>query len=192
MGRPRQRTPELRDRIIVAAQATLARTGAQGFTTKQVADDAATSVPAIYELFGDKAGLIRELFLLGFRRLAEALAAVPVTTDPGVDLAMLARAYRMFARTNPGLIKVMFAEPFADFRPTAEDIVSADTSRRIILRVVRRCVDAGLIDADPIDVAHVVLATVQGMAAQEAAGWLGKSRASCDRRWELAIAQLVR
>jgi hypothetical protein len=28
-----------------------------------------TSVPAVYELFGDKAGLVREIFFEGFRRL---------------------------------------------------------------------------------------------------------------------------
>ena len=191
MGRPRQRTPELRDRVIVAAQTTLAQRGVQGFTTKHVADDAGTSVPAIYELFGDKAGLVRELFFAGFRQLAAALATVAVTPDARADLAALVRSYRAFARAYPGLTKVMFSEPFADFQPTPSDIAAADTSRRVLLRVVRRCVASGAINADPVDAAHVALATVQGLALQEAAGWLGRSRASCDRRWELAIAQLV-
>ncbi len=191
MGRPRQRTPELRERIVVVAQATLAQRGVAGFTTKQIAEDADTSVPSIYELFGDKSGLIRELFVVGFQQLAGALSAVPVTSDARSDFGALIRCYRSFAQANPGLIKVMFSEPFADFRPGAGDVAAADTSRRIILRVVRRCVDAGVMMADPVDAAHVVLALVQGLAAQEAAGRLGRSRASCDRRWELAIGQLL-
>ena len=39
---------------------------------------------------------------------------------------------------------------------------------------------------DATDVAHVLLATAQGMAAVEVAGWLG-SKALVDRRWRLAV-----
>jgi hypothetical protein len=52
---------------------------------------------------------------------------------------------------------------------------------------VRRCIDAGILSGQETDIAHVLLALAQGLAAQEAAGWLGTSQASVDRRWELAI-----
>jgi hypothetical protein len=56
---------------------------------------------------------------------------------------------------------------------------------------VRRCIDAGTFTGDETDIAHVVLALARGMASQEAAGWLGTSRESVERRWELAIDSLL-
>ena len=44
-----------------------------------------------------------------------------------------------------------------------------------------------MLAGDATDIAHVLLALAQGLAAQEVAGWLGTSRASVDRRWALAV-----
>jgi hypothetical protein len=44
---------------------------------------------------------------------------------------------------------------------------------------------------DPTDIAHVLLAAAQGLAAQETAGWLGTSKASVDRRWALGIRAVL-
>ena len=57
MPRAKQRTPELRDRLLEVAIATLSEEGIARFTTRRVAERAGTSVPAVYELFDDKAGL---------------------------------------------------------------------------------------------------------------------------------------
>ena len=62
MPRPKQRTEQLREHIVQVAIATLTADGVGGFTTRRVAEHAQTSPPAVYELFGDKAGLIREVF----------------------------------------------------------------------------------------------------------------------------------
>jgi AcrR family transcriptional regulator len=69
MPRPKQRTGALRDRVLAVAVETLARDGIAGFTTRSVARGANTSTPAVYELFGDKAGLVRGVFFEGFRLL---------------------------------------------------------------------------------------------------------------------------
>lgn len=188
MPRPKLRTPELRDHVLVTAEATIARDGVEGFTTKRIATDAATSVPAIYEMFGDKNGLLRELFFVGFRRLAAAVAAVPSSDDPRSDVVALARAYRVFSLAHPSLSKLMFSQPFASFAPTVDDLAAADTSRRALVKALRRCIDAGMVHGDPVDASHVLLALVQGLIAQETAGWLGKGKASCDRRWDLALS----
>lgn len=188
MPRLKQRTPELRDHVLVAAEATLALNGVEGFTTKQIATDAATSVPALYEMFGDKNGLLREMFFVGFRKLAGVIATVPLSDDPRADVVALARAYRAFSIAHPSLSKLMFSQPFASFAPTADDLAAADTSRRALVKAVRRCIDAGVVSGDPVDVSHVLLALVQGLIAQETAGWLGKGKASCDRRWDLALS----
>ena len=85
MPRAKQR-PELRDRLLEVAIATLSEEGIARFTTRRVAERAGTSVPAVYELFDDKAGLVRAMFFEGFRLLAGELAQVPVTEDPVAEL----------------------------------------------------------------------------------------------------------
>ena len=69
MPRAKQRTPEMRERVLRAAMDMLASNGVAEFTTSRLARHAGTSTPAVYELFGDKAGLVREVFFEGFRLL---------------------------------------------------------------------------------------------------------------------------
>jgi AcrR family transcriptional regulator len=59
--RAKQRTGQLREHIVQVAVAMLAADGVERFTTRKVAEQAQTSPPAVYELFGDKAGLVREV-----------------------------------------------------------------------------------------------------------------------------------
>ena len=191
MPRPKQRTPELRDRVLQVAVATLMAEGAEGFTTRRVAEQARTSTPAVYELFGDKAGLVREVFFEGFRRLRERFDALDGTGDPVRDLVAVIQAFRGFALDYPVLGQLMFARPFADFDPGPDERAAGRSTREFIVTRVRRCVEAGVITGDATDVAHVLLALCQGLSTQEAAGWLGSSRASMDRRWDLAVRALL-
>jgi AcrR family transcriptional regulator len=185
--RPKQRTPELRDRVLRVALDVLAEDGVAGLTTRAVAARAGTSVPAIYELFGDKAGLVRELFVEGFRRLADRMVAVGVTDDPRDDLLRLIAAYRRFVRDSPTLADVMFSKPFAAMGPGPDGVAAGVTAREAVVDAVRRAIDGGVVAGDPVDVAHVLLALAQGLVAQEAAGWLGRSPESVERRWALAL-----
>ena len=187
MGRPKLRTPELRDRVLDVAMATLAGEGVAGFTTRKVAQQAATSIPAVYELFGDKAGLVRELFFEGFRSLRRRLGELRLSEDPRADLVGAFRVFRSFVRDNPVLAEVMFARPFGDFDPGPEERAAGASVREFFIGQVRRCTGAGLLAGNETDIAHVLLALAQGMAAQETAGWLGTSKASVNRRWALAF-----
>lgn len=187
MPRTKQRTPELRERLLAAATDLLADAGAAGLTTRSLAARAGTSAPAVYELFGDKAGLVRELYFEGFRQLGSELAALAETDDPVADLWNLAVAYRRFVRANRVLSEVMFSRPFADFSPGSEELATTSSVRVLIVARVRRCIDAGRLRGDETDVAHVFVALIQGMAFAEAAGRLGTSTESVERRWRLAI-----
>jgi AcrR family transcriptional regulator len=189
--RPKQRTPELRDRVLQVAVATLLAEGAEGFTTRRVAEQARTSTPAVYELFGDKAGLVREVFFEGFRRLGRRFDALAESGDPRRDLVDVIWAFRHFVRDYPVLGQLMFARPFAAFDPGPEERDAGNSTREFIVGRVRRCIVAGIIAGDEKDVAHVLLALCQGLTTQEAAGWLGSSAASMDRRWNLAVDALL-
>jgi AcrR family transcriptional regulator len=189
--RAKQRTGQLREHIVQAAVAILAADGVVGFTTRKVAERAQTSPPAVYELFGDKAGLVREVFFEGFRLLGDAFGSLPESDDPRADLLRTVQALRTFVRDNPVLAQVMFSRPFADFDPGPAELEAGAATREFIVRRVRRCIDAGIIDGDQVDIAHGLLALAQGLAAQEAAGWLGSTRASVNRRWDLAVHALL-
>ena len=165
----------------------LADEGPGGFTTRNVAHGAATSIPAIYELFGDKAGLVREVFFEGFRQLRRRFDQLEDTDDPRADLVRLFELFRAFVRENPVLIQVMFSRPFGDFDPGPDDAAATGSVRRFITGHVQRCIDAGVLVGDETDIAHVLLGLAQGLAAQETAGWLATSQASADRRWSLAF-----
>jgi len=189
--RAKQRTPALRDHVLRVAVTTLASEGVAGFTTRKVAQHADTSTPAVYELFGDKAGLVRELFFEGFRLLRHRFDGLPETADPRADLVRVVETLRRFVRDNPALAEVMFSRPFADFDPGPAELEAGSSVRLFVVGRVRRCLDAGLLDGDATDIAHVLVSMTQGLAATEMAGWLGTSRASIDRRWTLAIRAVL-
>jgi AcrR family transcriptional regulator len=191
MPRTKQRTPELRDRVVFAAVELLAEEGASGLTARSLAARAATSAPALYELFGDKSGIIRELYFVGFRQLSGELGELPETVDPVADLWSLVTAYRRFIRGNRDLAEIMFSRPFAGFSAGPDELAATVSSQVLVAGRVRRCIDAGRLRGDETDVAHVLVASIQGMAFAEAAGRLGTSTESIERRWRLAISTVL-
>ncbi|ROO87967.1 TetR family transcriptional regulator [Actinocorallia herbida] len=191
MPRPKQRTAELREHVLAAAVDLLVREGVSGFTARGVARAAETSTPAVYELFGDKSGLVREVFFAGFRLLRRRLGALVDTDDPRTDLIEAVGVCRSFVQDNPVLAEVMFSRPFSDFDPGPVEVEAGASVRRFVVDRVARCVDAGRIHGDPTDVAHVVLALALGLAGAETAQRLGTSPTAIDRRWSLGVNALL-
>ncbi|HUA73455.1 MAG TPA: TetR/AcrR family transcriptional regulator [Solirubrobacteraceae bacterium] len=191
MPRAKQRTPELREQVLAAALELLAREGAAGLTARGLARAAGTSPPAVYELFGDKGGIVRAVFFEGFRRLHAELREVGQTQDPRADLLALSERYRAFILANPVLAEVMFSRPFTDFEPSADERRAGASVRVLVIGAVRRCVEAGVLRGDETDVAHVLVALVQGLALAENARRLGRRRGSVQRRWRLALEALI-
>ena len=191
MPRTKERTPQLRDHVLDVAVDLLAREGVPAFTARAVAVQARTSTPALYELFGDKAGLVRAVFFEGWRRLGAALRELAESDDPRADLEGLAAAYRAFVTEHRTLGEVMLSRPFSSFDPTEVEREGGAGVRELIVHRVRRCVDAGLLEGDPVDIAHGLVALVQGLAAAENAARLGSSKASVDRRWRLATTAML-
>jgi AcrR family transcriptional regulator len=191
MPRAKLRTPELRGRLLQVAMRTLASDGVEGFTTRKVAQQADTSPPAVYELFGDRAGLVREIFFEGFRMLRRRFDPLVDSADPRADLVRVIETFRAFVRDSPVLAEVMFARPFVDFDPGPLEQQAGSAVRLYIGGHVQRCIDAGLLAGDATDIAHVLVSMTRGLAATERAGWLGRSQASVDRRWALAFRAVL-
>jgi AcrR family transcriptional regulator len=189
--RRKQRTEDLHDRGVASALAVLAEEGVAGLTTRAVARRANASVPAIYEVFGDKAGLIREVFFAGFRLLGDQLAEVAPAADPLEALRRVCESFRQFVLANPVLAQTMFARPFVDFAPTAEDNKAGLRVSKVFVQHTRTAIAAGELAGDPTDVAHLFFAFAEGLAAAESAHRLGGSKAAVDRRWRLGLDALI-
>ena len=191
MPRRKLRTQELRDELVATALAVLEHHGPLALRARDVASAAGTSTGALYELFGDKVGLVRALFYEGFRALDERLRAVAATGDARTDVVALLAASRAFAIERPMLFELMYARPFADFQPTEDDLRVGASIYRLVVHSVRRWLTDVSSTTDPVDAAHVLVALNRGLVAAELAALLGRSARSRDRRWRLAVdAQL--
>jgi AcrR family transcriptional regulator len=192
MPKLKQRTPELREQLLAAALAIVERDGIAALTARRLAAEAGTSPPAVYELFGDKAGVVRALFFAGFAQLGVALSELREDADPLEELVAIAQRYRHFIVKRPALATVMFSRPFASFDPAPEEAAAGAAVRERIVGAVRRALAAGRLHGDPTDVAHACVALVHGLAAAEAARRLGSSPAAIERRWDVAVRALLR
>lgn len=176
----------LREEVLDAAVALL-EADRTAVTARAVATAAGTSTAAVYELFGDKGGLLRAVFYESFRRLHDDLAALPAGDDPRRDLVALLAAVRRFALAHPMMFELMFARPFAELDPDPADSEAAAGIMRIVLAAVGRAQRAQLLGGDRRDVAHVLVAVNRGLVATELAGLAGSTRANVERRWRLGI-----
>jgi hypothetical protein len=123
--------------------------------------------------------------------LRSRLDETPETADPLADLRALGDAYRAFINESPQLARLMFSRPFSDFDPGPAELDASGSVRVLIVGRIRRCIDAGQIAGDPTDLAHAVVALIQGLAEAEISRRLGSSRTSVDRRWRLAIDAML-
>jgi AcrR family transcriptional regulator len=187
MGRPKLRTADVRDGALRCAMDLLEREGPPAVSARRVAASAGTSTAALYELFGDKAGLLRAAYGQGFAALRAVLDAVEVDTDPRRSLVRLLDASRRFARERPMLFELMYSRPFAEFAPGPEDREAAVGVYRTIVAAVRRWLrDAGA-TGSATEAAHVLVAAHRGFVTAELAGIAGSSRASIDARYRRGV-----
>jgi AcrR family transcriptional regulator len=187
VGRPKLRNEQVRDELLRQAVTILEREGPPALRARRVADSAGTSTAALYELFGDKGGLIRGVFFEGFAALHSELLDVPTTDDARQDLVSLLAASRAFAMARPMLFELMYARPFAEFDPTAEETAVGNEIYRLSVKAVARWLKSEGSAMSPTTAAHVLVATHRGLVATELAGLLGRSQATRQRRYRLGV-----
>lgn len=181
----------MRDRLLTSAIELLEAHGPAAVRARRVADAAESSTGALYEFFGDKAGLVRAVFSEALTRLDQLLAEVPITDDPGADLRALLDAERRFALAHPMLQEVLTGRPFHEFDPTDEDSqVGRSVHRRGITAVERFLAEIGS-PLQPKPAAELVVALHRGLLASESAGLLGSTRESSERRYRAGVELLL-
>lgn len=191
MPRPKTRDDALKDQVLTESISLLESGGAIAVTARRVASDAGTSTAAVYELFGDKAGLVRSIFFEGFARLAAELAVVAPSGDAHADLMSVFDTTRRFALRSPMLFEVMFARPFTEFEPGPKDFEAATQIYSEVIRRVAAVLDTSETDPTTVDAAHALVALDRGLIAAELSGTLGRSSESVERRRNTALTAII-
>jgi AcrR family transcriptional regulator len=157
--------------LLAAAARLLTEEGPEALSVRRVAAEAGVSAMGVYSRFGGKQGLVEALFLDGFARLQQVLAAVPRTGDPVEDLLEGSRRYRRFALESPAAYAVMFSRAIPEFVPSAPCKLDAAGAFEVLVDAVRLGIDAGALrPGDPVDIAEGIWATCHGLVSLELAG----------------------
>jgi AcrR family transcriptional regulator len=109
-GKPRTRLePELRRELILdSAERAFAGRNPADVTFEEIAEGAGVSRALVYNYFGDKGGLLAEVYVRVIGRLDDQLAAaLESTPDPSTRLRLAIATYVAFARENAELWKVV-------------------------------------------------------------------------------------
>ncbi|MCI2419049.1 TetR/AcrR family transcriptional regulator [Saccharopolyspora sp. K220] len=191
MARPRVHDEALRTRLLDRAGELLSAHGPEGLGLRRLAADVDTSTTAVYSLFGGKPGLVRELYVEGFRRLCDRMEQVPRTDDPVRDLTALGLAYRDSALANRHFYSIMFGHAVPDFIPDEQALEQALRSMRPLREAVDRAIaDGAVVDADPAELVFAAWALVHGLVSLELSG---SAPAGDDRgaRYERALRNSI-
>jgi AcrR family transcriptional regulator len=117
----------LREALLSAAERLLERDGVAGLTLRAAAREAGVSHAAPKHHFGDMAGLLSELAIVGFGRLRAFLSAGlrdDLSRREKVDA--IGRGYVAFAKAHPALFLMMFRSERLDMtRPLLRDAARA-------------------------------------------------------------------
>src|ERR1700726_2133284 len=102
---------DLRAACVRAAMELLEERGETALSLRAVARRAGVSPAAPYRHYADREALVSAVAAVGYRELAERLAAAHPSPSTPQELARVATAYVQFALERPALFRMMFGEP---------------------------------------------------------------------------------
>jgi AcrR family transcriptional regulator len=163
---PRGRGAELRGEVLQAAMALLTETRDESaVSVRAVAQRVGVSVPSIYLHFADKRALIDavcgEVFELLHQRLRAASEGAP---DPFAALRAQGVAYVQFARENPEHYRVVMMQAHEPAQESVDSLVTGGAFG-YLLETVQACIDIGVLEGEPVELALGLWAAVHGVAA---------------------------
>ena len=161
-----QQVSAFRRRLCEVAQRLFAERGVHGVTLRALAHEAGCSRMTPYRYFKDKSEILAAVRTAGFNRLADAVEeAARAERDPTRRLEALGRTYLHFAREEPHAYRVMFEISQQDEHRYPELVKQIQRTQQPMLDTVEECVGAGVVDGDPLDVTHLLWASLHGLNA---------------------------
>lgn len=149
---------DLRAACLQAAMELLEDDGAAALSLRAVARRAGVSPGAPYRHYADREALVSAVAAVGYRELAEHLAAAHPAPSTAEGMAAVAVAYVQFALDRPALFRVMFGEP-CDHN-NVERVAAIATIAEYVGAIVRQ----GFPEADEEAMTTAVWALVHGLA----------------------------
>jgi AcrR family transcriptional regulator len=141
-----------------AAMDLLEEGGETALSLRAVARRVGVSPAAPYRHYTDREALVSAVAAVGYRELAERLAAAHPSPSTPEQLAGVAIAYVQFALERPALFRIMFGEPCD---PNNEERAAATAA---VSRYVREIVERSFPQADAEALATAIWALVHGLA----------------------------
>jgi AcrR family transcriptional regulator len=149
---------DLRAALLDAALEVLEEDGATALSLRGIARRAGVSPAAPYRHYADREALVSAVAAVGYRELAERLAAAHPAPSNRAQLADVAVAYVRFAIERPALFRIMFGEPCD--RDNDERVAATAAVTLYLREIVARCFP----DSDPDALAPAIWALVHGLA----------------------------
>ena len=158
---------ELRGEVLRAAMDLLAETGEEdAVSLRAVATRVGVSVPSIYLHFADKQALLdavcEEVFAALDARMQAASADAPHVFE---GLRRQGVAYVQFAVENPEHYRIVLMRKHASEAGSYADLVMASAAFEHFVASVQECVDAGVFEGEPDQLALRLWAAAHGLAA---------------------------
>ena len=163
---PRGRGAELRGEILAAAMDLLTETGDEAaVSVRAVAQRVGVSVPSIYLHFADKRALIDAVCAQVFEALHQRLrAAAEDAPDPFSALRAQGNAYVHFALENPEHYRVVMMQAHEPAQESVDAIVASGAFGYLV-ESVQACLDIGVLEGEPLELALGLWAAAHGVAA---------------------------
>jgi AcrR family transcriptional regulator len=157
----------LRDTLVEAAAALIAKKGPQGFSLREVARRAHVSEAAPYWHFTDREALLAAVAERGFVEMAQGMMTIrAAVADPRDRLHALGVGYVQFALAHPSYLRVMFGSEVPD--KAAHPALKEAGARTfdLLVQAITDCQAAGQVqNGDPVVLAVAAWSIVHGLSA---------------------------
>lgn len=157
----------LRDTLVDAAVALIARKGPQGFSLREVARRARVSEAAPYWHFADREALLAAVAERGFEEMAQGMMEIwSQEADPAERFRALGIGYVRFALAQPSYLRVMFGSEVPDKAEHPALKAAGERTFALLVQAITECQAAGQVrGGDPEAFAVAAWSSVHGLAA---------------------------
>jgi AcrR family transcriptional regulator len=167
-----------RRRAAEAATRLFARDGYDAVTMRSLADALGVSAMTPYRYLAGKDELFALVRTEAYRRFADRLedALARAGADPAIRLIRLKQSYVGFAVDEPDAYRIMFELRQPD--PVGQSELAAQSRRAFgtLHRTVTEAVNGGVLEGDPLTLAHLLWANTHGLVSLHLAGKLTMGR----------------
>jgi AcrR family transcriptional regulator len=143
-------------------------------TMRGIAKSLGCSPMMAYRYFENKEDVFAALRAIQFHRLAQTLEDVPRTQSPLEYLRELGKAYAGFAHKTPHAYRLLYVIPVHQAGAYPEVVRAQERTQNFLFDATRRLVDSGIIQGDPVLLAHAFWASIHGLVSLDLANQLNQ------------------